>query len=141
MQTMPPLFRRRNSGESEAGRKAWQCSTSTIASVATTTLHTQSAPVEQGMNLPIQVVGNAGTMAWPALMQDLKDKAQARALEIYKVLADDTVSLRAELKVSEAVLTERTRVERQHETICDLKDEITALKQPQSTASMVMSSA
>jgi hypothetical protein len=57
-------------------------------------------------------------------------------LESYKDLADDTASLKAELKASEAALnSERSRVKRQDKTIRYLKDEIAALKQPPSTVS------
>jgi hypothetical protein len=63
-------------------------------------------------------------------------------LEDYKDLADDAASLKAELKASQTVLTsERSRVERRDKMIRDLKDEIAALKRPQSTVSMATSSA
>jgi hypothetical protein len=96
---------------------------------------------EQGINLPIQAVGDAVTTAWPALMQDLESEARARALDDYKDLADDTASLKAELRASQAVLdSERHRVERWDETIHDLKDKLAGLKWPPSTVSMTMSS-
>jgi hypothetical protein len=66
--------------------------------------HAIHACKEQGINLPIQAVGDAVTKAWPMLMRDLKDEAQDRALESYKDLADDTASLKAEVKASEAAL-------------------------------------
>jgi hypothetical protein len=63
-----------------------------------------------------------------------------RALEDYKDLADDAALLKAELKLSQSALaSERSRVERWDDTICDLKDEIEALKWPQSTVSATTS--
>jgi hypothetical protein len=103
--------------------------------------HAIHACKEQGINLPIQAVGDALTKAWPMLMRDLEAKAQHRALESYKDLADDAASLKAELKASEAALdSERSRVERWDETIRDLKDEIAALKRPPSTVSTTSTS-
>jgi hypothetical protein len=103
--------------------------------------HTIHACKEQGVNLPIQAVGDAVTKAWPMLMQDVEDDARERALDTYKDLADDAASPKAELKASKAALTsEHSRVERWDKTIHDLKDEITALRRPQSTASTVTSS-
>jgi hypothetical protein len=59
------------------------------------------------------VVGDTVTTAWPTLMRDLKSKAQVRALEDYKDLADDTASLKAELKVSQSALAGKcSRVKR-----------------------------
>jgi hypothetical protein len=93
--------------------------------------HTIQACKEQGMNLPTQAVGDTVTKVWLMLMRDLEDEARERALETYKDLADDANCLRVELKASEAVLTnERSRVGRRYETICDLRDEIAALKRP-----------
>jgi hypothetical protein len=43
--------------------------------------HTVRTCKEQGMNLPIQAVGDTVTTAWPTLMRDLEDEARARALE------------------------------------------------------------
>jgi hypothetical protein len=95
--------------------------------------HTIKACKEQGMDLPIQVIGDAVTKAWPILMRDLEDEARERALRTYKGLADEANHLRADLKASEAALTnECSRVERHDEMIRDLRDEIAALKQPQS---------
>jgi hypothetical protein len=94
--------------------------------------YTVRAYKEQGINLPSQAVGDTITTAWLALMRDLESEARARALEDYNDLADDAVSLKAELKASQSVLANKcSRVE----TICDLKDEIVALKRSQSTAS------
>jgi hypothetical protein len=74
--------------------------------------HTIHACKEQGVNLPIQVVSDAVTKVWLMVMRDLEDEARERALDTYKDLADDTASLRAALKASEAALTsERSRVE------------------------------
>jgi hypothetical protein len=104
--------------------------------------HTVHTCKEQGIDLPIQAVGDTVTTAWPTLMRDLEDKAQARALEDYKDLADNASSLKAELKASQAALTsECSRVERRDEMICDLKDVIAALRRPQSTASTATLSA
>jgi hypothetical protein len=98
--------------------------------------HTIKACKEQGMNLPIQVVGDAVTKVWPMLMRDLEDEARERALETYKDLTDDANRLRADLKASEAALTdEHSRVGRRDEMIRDLRDEIAALKRPTSTVS------
>jgi hypothetical protein len=103
--------------------------------------HAIHACKEQGVNLPLQVVGDTVTKAWPMLMQDLKDEAQERALESYKDLADDAASLKAELKVSKAALdSEHSRIERWDVTIRDLKDKIAALQRPPSTVSTAMSS-
>jgi hypothetical protein len=103
--------------------------------------HTIHACKEQDVNLPIQVVGDTVTKAWPMLMRDLEDEARERALESYKDLADNTASLKAELKASKAVLdSECSRIERRDATICDLKDKITALQRPPSTVSTTMSS-
>jgi hypothetical protein len=75
--------------------------------------HTICTCKEQGINLPIQAVSDAVTMAWPTLMQDLENEARARALEDYKYLVDDAASVKAELKASQTVLTsKRSRVER-----------------------------
>jgi hypothetical protein len=98
--------------------------------------HTIKACKEQGMNLPTQAIGNAVSTAWPMIMRDLQDEARERALRTYKGLADETDRLREDLKSSEAVLSdERSRVERCDETIHILKEEISALKRPQSTLS------
>jgi hypothetical protein len=97
--------------------------------------HTIKACKEQGMDmdLPTQAVGDAVTTVWPLLMRDLEDEARERALRTYKGLADEADRLRADLKVSEAArVDERSRVERRDETIHNLRDEIAALKQPQS---------
>jgi hypothetical protein len=102
--------------------------------------HTINACKEQGINLPIQAVGNAVTTAWPALMRDLESEARARALDDYKDLADNVASLKAELKVSQAVLNSKhSRVKRRDETICNLKDEIMAIRKPPSTVSTMLS--
>jgi hypothetical protein len=62
-------------------------------------------------------------------------------LDNYKDLKDNVARLTTKLKSSQSVLaSERSRVERQNETICDLKDEIKALKRPQSTMSTTTSS-
>jgi hypothetical protein len=141
MQTVPPLFQKWNSGQLEDGRKAWQCSTRTIASGAMITLHTVRTCKEQGIDLPIQAVGNTVTTVWPALMRDLESEARSRALEDYKGLADDPARLKAELKSSQSALaTECSRVKRRDDTICDLKEEIEALKRRQSTVSATTSS-
>jgi hypothetical protein len=103
--------------------------------------HTINACKEPGFELPIQVVGDAVTTAWPALMRDLENEARARALRDYKDLVDDAAHLKAELKASQAALeSERGRVERRDEKIRDLKDEIAALKRPPSTVSTMTSS-
>jgi hypothetical protein len=104
--------------------------------------HTIKACKEQGMDLPIQAIGDSITKAWPILMRDLEDEAWERALRTYKGLADEANCLRADLKASEATLIdERSRVERRDEIIRDLRDEITALKWPQSGTSTATSSA
>jgi hypothetical protein len=98
--------------------------------------HAIHACKEQGVNLPIEAVGDTVTKAWPMLMRDLKAEARDMALESCKDLADNAASLKAELKASKAALnSEHSRVERWDETIRDLKDEITALKWPPSTVS------
>jgi hypothetical protein len=62
-------------------------------------------------------------------------------LESYKDLADDTASLKAELKASKAALdSECSRIDRRDATIRDLKDEIAALQRPPSTVSTTTSS-
>jgi hypothetical protein len=61
---------------------------------------------------------------------------EERTLDDYKALEDDVAQLTTKLESSQSMLTsERSRVERQNKTICDLKDEIEALKRPQSTMS------
>jgi hypothetical protein len=98
--------------------------------------HTIKACKEQGMDLPIQAVGDAVTKAWPILMRDLEDEGRERALRRYKGLVDEANRLRADLKASKAALIdERSRVEIRDKTIRDLRDEIAALKRPQSTSS------
>jgi hypothetical protein len=68
-------------------------------------------------------------------MHDLESEASVSALEDYKALADEVASLRADLKASQSTLTSGGgRIEWWDETIRDLKDKITALKRPQSTA-------
>jgi hypothetical protein len=80
-------------------------------------------------------------MAWLVLMCDLESEASVSALADYKDLTDEAAGLRAVLKMSQAMLTsEHSRIERRDKTIRNLKDEIVALKQPQSTASMTTSS-
>ena len=44
--------------------------------------HTIKACKEQGMDLPIEAVGDAVTKAWPILMRDLEDKARERASQM-----------------------------------------------------------
>jgi hypothetical protein len=98
--------------------------------------HTIKACKEQGMNLPTQAIGDAVTTAWPLIMRDLEDEARERALRTYKGLADEADRLRADLKSSEATLSdEHSRVERRDEMIRVLREEIGALKRPQSTTS------
>jgi hypothetical protein len=90
---------------------------------------------EQHVDLHMQDVDDAVTTAWPKLMRDLESKASVSALADYKALADEAASLRAALKTSQSTLTsERSRIEQRDNTIHDLKDEIAALKDPQSTA-------
>jgi HPt (histidine-containing phosphotransfer) domain-containing protein len=104
-------------------------------------VHAIRACKEQRMDLHMQDVGDAITTAWPKLMQDLKSEASSSALADYKALADKAASLQAALKTSQSTLTsERNRIERQDETIRDLKDEIATLKHPQLTALMATSS-
>jgi hypothetical protein len=98
--------------------------------------HTIKACKEQGMNLPTKAIGDAVTTAWLLIIRDLEDEAQERALRTYKGLADEADRLRADLKSSEATL----RVERHDETIRVLKEEIGALKRPQSMTSATTSS-
>jgi hypothetical protein len=103
--------------------------------------HMIKACKEQGMNLPTQDIGNTVTTAWPLIMRDLEDEAHDRALRTYKGLADEANHLRKDLKSSEAALSdEHSRVERRDETIRVLKEEIGALKRPQSTTSATTSS-
>jgi hypothetical protein len=98
--------------------------------------HTIKACKEQGMNLPTQAISDAVTTAWLLIMRDLEDEARERALRTYKGLADEADRLREDLKASKAALSdERSRVERRDETIRVLKEEIRALKRPQSTTS------
>jgi hypothetical protein len=67
-------------------------------------------------------------------MRDLKRNADERTLDDYKDLKDNVAWLKAKLESSQSALaSERSRVERRNETIRDLKDEIEALKHPQST--------
>jgi hypothetical protein len=103
--------------------------------------HTIKACKEQGMDLPIQAVGNTVTTAWPILMRDIEDEAQERALRTYKGLADEADRLRADLKSFEAALIDEcSRVERRDKTIRVLREEIGALKRLQSTTSTTNSS-
>jgi hypothetical protein len=104
--------------------------------------HTIKACKEQGMDLPIQADSDAITKAWPILLRDLEDEAGERALRTFKGRTDEADRLQADLKVSEeaALVDEHSRVERHDETIRVLREEIGALKQPQSTMSTTTSS-
>jgi hypothetical protein len=74
--------------------------------------HAICACKEQHVDLHMQDVGDAVTMAWPKLMCDLESEASASALADYKALADKAASLRAALKTSQSTLTsERSRIE------------------------------
>jgi hypothetical protein len=95
---------------------------------------------EQHVDLHMQDVSDAVTMAWLKLMHDLESKASSSALGDYKALADERDSLRAALQTSQSTLTSKhRRIECRDETIHDLKDEIAALKHPQSTVSTTTS--
>jgi chromosome segregation ATPase len=75
-------------------------------------------------------------LAWLELMQDLERNVEARTLDDYRDLEDNVAWLKAKLESSQSALaSERNRVERRNETIRNLKDEIQALKRPQSTMS------
>jgi hypothetical protein len=96
--------------------------------------HAIRACKEQSVDLHMQDVGDTVTTAWPKLMHNLKSEARSSALADYKALADEAASLRGALKTSQSTLTsERNRIEHRDETIRNLKDEIAALKHPQST--------
>jgi hypothetical protein len=89
---------------------------------------------EQSIDLPMQAVSDAVTMAWQKLMHNLESEASTSSLADYKELADKAASLRAALKTSQAILASVcSRIDRWDKTICDLKDDIAALKHPQST--------
>jgi hypothetical protein len=92
------------------------------------------------MNLPRQAIGNTITTAWPELMRDLERNVEERNLDDYKDLEDNVAQLKAKLESSQSArASEHSRVERRNETIRDLKDNIEALKHPQSTMSMTTS--
>jgi hypothetical protein len=96
--------------------------------------HTVRPCKDEGMNLPRQAIGDAITTAWLELMRDLERNAEERTLDDCKDLEDDVAWLKAKLESSQSALaSKRSRVERRNETIRDLKDEIEALKHPQST--------
>jgi hypothetical protein len=98
--------------------------------------HTIRACKDEGMHLPWQAIGDAVTTAWPELMRDLERITEERTLDDYKALEDDVARLTIRLELSQSVLaSERSRIERQNETIRDLNDEIEVLKHPQSTMS------
>jgi hypothetical protein len=99
-------------------------------------VHTVRACKDEGMNLPRQAIDDAITTAWPELMRDLERNTEERTLDDYRDLEDNVARLKAKLESSQSVLTsECSRIERRNETIHDLKDEIEALKHPQSTMS------
>jgi TT viral ORF2-like len=96
---------------------------------------------EQSVDLPMQDVSDAITTVWPKLMRDLESEGSSSALADYKALADEAASLKAALKMSQTMLTSKhNRIEQWDETIHNLKDEITALKCPQSMVSTTTSS-
>jgi hypothetical protein len=80
--------------------------------------HAIRACKEQRVDLHMQDVGDAVTMAWPKLMRDLESEVSTSALADYKALVDEAASLRAALKTSQSTLTsERNRIDRRDETI------------------------
>ena len=103
--------------------------------------HAVRACQDEGMNLPRQAVGNAVTTAWPELMRDLERNAEARTSNDFEALEDELVRVKTKLESSQSALaSEHERVERRDEMICGLKEEIGALKRPQSTTSATTSS-
>jgi hypothetical protein len=94
--------------------------------------------MEQGIDLPIQAVSDTATMVWPMLMHDLESEAKMQALKEYKELADEAAGLRSALKSCQDMLASKHgRIERWNDKICNLKGNITSLKQPQSTMSLM----
>jgi predicted nucleic acid-binding Zn-ribbon protein len=86
------------------------------------------------MHLPRQAISDTVTTARPELMQDLERIVEEKTLDDYKALEDDVARLTTRLESSQSVLvSEHSRIERQNETIHDLKDKIQRLKHPQST--------
>jgi hypothetical protein len=60
---------------------------------------------EQGIDLPLQAVGDTVTMVSPGLIHDLESEAKTRSLKDYKDLADEVASLMAALKMCHDMLT------------------------------------
>jgi hypothetical protein len=67
-------------------------------------------------------------------MRDLERNAEARTVNDYEALEDDVVRLKTKLESSQSALeSEHSKVGRRDETIRELRNEIEALKRPQST--------